>query len=78
VISDEAICKIVASVLPATATRGGVTPDMDLRADLGLDSVGLMSVVFLLDEEVDFDVFAHVQRFIEAQTVSDVIEVVRQ
>ena len=46
-VTDEAICRIVAT---ACATSG-VTPEMSLRGDLGIDSLGLMSVVFLLDEE---------------------------
>lgn len=78
VVTDEVICRIVASVLPAAVTRGGVAPGMDLRADLGMDSVGLMSVVFLLEEEVGIDAFAYVQQFIAAQRVADIIQIVRQ
>ena len=78
VISDETICRIIGSVLPARATRHGVLPDMDLRSDLGLDSVGLMSIVFLIEEEVGIDAFSYVQQFIEAQRVTDIIRIVRQ
>lgn len=78
VVTDETVCRIVASVLPADVTKAGVAPGMDLRADLGMDSVGLMSVVFLLEEEVGIDAFAYVQEFIEAQRVADLIQIVRK
>jgi acyl carrier protein len=51
---------------------------MSLRADLGIDSVGLMSIVFLLDEQAGVDAFSHVQAFISAEYVSDIITIVRQ
>lgn len=41
VVADETVCRIAASVLPADVTEAGVAPGMDLRADLGMDSVGL-------------------------------------
>lgn len=77
-VSDGAVCRIIGSVLGRPATGAGVAPEMDLRADLGLDSVGLMSVVFLLEEELGIAAFDHVQAFIEAQQVSDIIEIVRR
>jgi hypothetical protein len=51
---------------------------MSLRADLGIDSIGLMSVVFMLEEEAGIDAFSHVQQFIGAEYVADIIKIVRQ
>lgn len=76
-VTDEAICRIIGSAVPRAAATGGVTPSMSLRSDLGIDSVGLMSVVFLLEEQVGFDAFDYVQEFINAEYVSDIIAIVR-
>jgi hypothetical protein len=77
-LTDEAICRIIGSALPAAAARGGIEPGMALREDLGIDSVGLMSVVFVLEEQAGIDAFSYVQEFIGAQRVSDLITIVRQ
>lgn len=73
--TDERLCAIIGSVLPKSA---GITPAMDLRADLGIDSVGLMSIVFVLEEQVGIDSFGHVQEFVAAESVADIIEIVRK
>jgi acyl carrier protein len=65
-------------VLPKSASKGGVTPSMNLRSDLGIDSLALMSIVFVLEEQAGIDSFSHVQRFISAEHVSDIIDIVRQ
>jgi acyl carrier protein len=77
-ITEEAVCQTIGSVLPKSAAKGGVTPGMDLRADLGVDSIGLMSIVFVLEEQFGIDAFSHVQEFISAERVSDIIDIVRQ
>lgn len=77
VLSDEAICRIIESALPDELPRGGITATMDLR-DLGVDSLGLMSIVFLLEEHTGVDTFGYVQEFIEAERVSDIINIMRQ
>jgi acyl carrier protein len=77
-ITDEAICQVVRSVIPAAAAKGGVTPAMNLRTDLGVDSIGLMSIVFLIEEETGFDASGHVQDLMQVERVADIIRIVRQ
>lgn len=77
-ITDEVICKIIGSAISRSAAKSGVTPSMDLRADLGIDSVGLMSIVFVLEEQIGIDSFSHVQEFISAEHVSDIIAIVQR
>jgi acyl carrier protein len=72
-VTDEAICRIIATA----CARSGVTSEMSLRGDLGIDSLGLMSVVFLLEEKAGIDAFSNVQNFISAEYVSDIIKIVR-
>lgn len=75
--TDDRICQIIASALPRATAEGGVSPGMDLRGDLGIDSVALMSIVFVIEEKLGFDAFSHVQEFIDAQRVGDIIDIVR-
>ncbi|HYI62227.1 MAG TPA: acyl carrier protein [Acidimicrobiales bacterium] len=74
---DEGVCRIIGSAIPGAAARG-VTPSMRLRGDLDIDSIGLMSIVFLLEEETGIDVLDRVDDVIGAEYVSDIIEIVRQ
>lgn len=76
-LTDEAICQIIEGALPRVA-KGGVSSSMRLQADLGVDSIGLMSIVFLLEEKTGIDAFDHVQEFIGAHYVSDIIAIVRK
>jgi acyl carrier protein len=77
-VGDEALCRIIGSAIPQFTTRGPITPSMRLQADLGMDSVGLMTIIFLLEEEVGIDAFRYVREFISAEHVSDIIAIVRQ
>lgn len=74
---DEDICRIIESALPGPV-GGGVTPSSRLRADLDVDSIALMSIVFLLEEHTGVDVLDHVEDVIEAEHVSDLIAIVRR
>ncbi|HEV2377244.1 MAG TPA: acyl carrier protein [Streptosporangiaceae bacterium] len=77
-MTDEAICRLIGTVVGRAAGKSGVTAGMSLRSDLGLDSIGLMSVVFMLEEQTGIDAFSHVQEFVGAEYVSDIITIVRQ
>ena len=75
-VTEETVCKIIASVLPRSSVKGGVTPSMSLRGDLGIDSVGLMSIVFVLEDQAGVDTMNHLEEFIAAEYVRDIVAVV--
>lgn len=75
-VTAESVCTIIASVLPRSSVAGGVSPAMSLQADLGIDSVGLMSLIFVLEEQTGVDTLSRLDRFIEAEYVSDIVAVV--
>ncbi|MCT9008491.1 acyl carrier protein [Streptomyces sp. NPDC054766] len=77
-MSDDEICRLIASVISKAAAKKGVTPEKSLRGDLGIDSLGLMSIVFVLEEKAGIDAFSQVERFVGAEFVSDIIKIVRQ
>ncbi len=77
-VSDEAICAIIGSAVPRSVAKRGIAPAMSLRGDLGIDSVGLMSIAYVLEEQTHADIFGHVQELIGAELVSDIIKIVRE
>ncbi|WP_162890134.1 acyl carrier protein [Streptomyces olivoreticuli] len=77
-MSDDEICRIIASTIAQKAAKKGVSPEMSLRGDLGVDSLTLMSIVFVLEEKTGIDVFGRVEEFVRAESVADIIKVVRQ
>lgn len=77
-VTDDDICRIIGSVIPKAAAKAGITPSMSLRADLGIDSLALMSIVFVLEEKIGIDAFGKVDQFVGAERVSDIIKIVRQ
>jgi acyl carrier protein len=75
-VTAEAVCSIIAGTLPPATAKGGVTPSMSLRGDLGIDSMGLMSLVFVLEEQTGIDAMSCLDRFIAAESVADIVAVV--
>ncbi|MFC4589959.1 acyl carrier protein [Sphaerisporangium corydalis] len=68
-MTEDELCQIIAGVLPGK----DVAPHMSLRNDLGVDSIGLMSIVFVLEEQTGIDTTSHVMEFIEAEYVHDIV-----
>ncbi|GLZ51893.1 acyl carrier protein [Actinomycetospora sp. NBRC 106378] len=75
-VDESTVCSIIASVLPRASVQGGVEPSMSLQGDLGLDSVGLMSLIFVLEEQTGVDTMSCLERLIEAEYVRDVVDIV--
>ncbi len=76
-ITDDRICHIIGSAI-AHREEDGITPSMHLRHDLGIDSIGLMSIVYMLEEQMGVDVSTHVNEFVSAEHVFDIINIVRR
>jgi hypothetical protein len=76
-ITDRMICQIISTAI-THGKEEDIVPSMDLRRDLGIDSVGLMSIVYVLEEHTGMDAFRYIDEFIGAEYISDIIEIVRQ
>lgn len=53
---DEKILSIIAEAVPKKYKKAGITKDMRLLADLGIDSLGLAALVFRLEEAYGINV----------------------
>lgn len=75
-VTEESVCKIIASALPRSSAKGGVTPAMSLRTELGVDSFALMSIIFLLEDQTGIDAMSQMDKFISAEYVRDIVDLV--
>lgn len=75
---EKMVCETVQSSMGGSVPPGGVQPWMSLSSDLGLDSVGLMSLCFTLDQRLPGDLFQLADELFDAEKVSDLIDVTRR
>lgn len=75
---EELVVSAMQAGMPPPIPVGGVTPDMTLSTDLGLDSVGLMGICFLIDQQIPGELFDFAEELTEATTVIDIIRVARK
>ena len=47
---DEKILSLIAEAVPKKYKKAGITKDMRLLADLGIDSLGIAALIFRLEE----------------------------
>ena len=77
---DEKILSLIAEAVPKKYKKAGITKDMRLLADLGIDSLGVAALVFRLEEMYgisvdDIDFGANLSQM---RTVGDAIEMSRK
>lgn len=75
-ITATEICNIIGEAIGARPNS--VLPSTHLRDELGLDSVGLLSIAFIIETHTGIDAFTHAEAYIEAQSASDIIAIVKR
>ncbi|HLG88038.1 MAG TPA: acyl carrier protein [Alphaproteobacteria bacterium] len=55
---ERAVIATMREILPAEFRKAAITPEMRLQRDLGLDSLGIASLLFRLEEEFGLDLFS--------------------
>lgn len=68
----ERLCAVIERVFEDEVNLEGVTPESDLRADVGLNSIGMLYLAMELENE--FGVSFDNSDFGKLQKVSDVID----
>lgn len=54
---------------------GGIQGHLGIASDLGIDSIGLIGVCFLIDQELPGDLFTRVEELTAARTVDDLVAI---
>jgi acyl carrier protein len=73
---EATVLRLLLEVVPWQFARIPLTMDLSLQSDLGVDSMGKLSVAFRVEEEFGLDLSEHVGRVAEIRTVGDVVRFV--
>lgn len=68
---------LIREVLPRAMAGRSLALEDSLNADLAIDSLGLMSLAFRVEETFGIDVMAHADRIATVETVGDLVAFVR-
>jgi len=68
--------QLIREVLPRHLRDVILVNDLSLHGQLGIDSLGLMSLAFRLEEEFGIDLMEHADRVSAVNTVGDVVRLV--
>ena len=74
---EAAICDVVRGALPRKGRPVEISPSLDLRRQLDIDSIGLLSIIFTIEEKLGVDMFQYADRLADATLLSDLIAVAR-
>jgi acyl carrier protein len=70
---ESRVIEIVRPCLPAPRSAVALTCNSNLRTDLGIDSVGFMSVALRMVEVFELDASAAIEPLLAANTVEDLV-----
>ena len=68
---DKLIFNLIGEVLPFNRKNTVLNSGQSLTSDLGITSIGLMSLAFRLEEELDIDLMPHSDEYAELQTIQE-------
>lgn len=75
---SAAIERLLREVMPRSLQKVALQEAMSLHGELGIDSLGLMSLAFRLEEEFRLDLTQHAERVANLQTLGDLHRLVRE
>lgn len=68
---DKLIISLIGEVLPFNKKNAKIDSDQSLTLDLGITSIGLMSLAFRIEEELDIDLMPHSDEYSRLQTIEE-------
>jgi acyl carrier protein len=68
---DKVVMNLIGEVLPYNVQSSKIETSHSLMLDLGITSIGLMSLAFRLEEELDIDLMEHSDEYAELQTIEE-------
>jgi acyl carrier protein len=73
---DQRLEGLLREVMPRKLHKLELHAPMSLRGELGIDSIGLMSLALRLEEEFQLDVIAHADEIGNVNTIGDVRDLI--
>jgi acyl carrier protein len=75
---DSTLEGLVREVMPRRLHKLPLDGPRSLSGELGIDSIGLMSLALRIEEEFQIDLMQHADRFANVRTFGDVRELIDQ
>jgi acyl carrier protein len=69
------VLRIFARVVAPDVDRKRITLDAAFKTELRLDSLGLFSLVYRIEEAFGIDLFQHAEKLSEAELVREIVEI---
>jgi acyl carrier protein len=69
---EATLDKLVREVMPRRLHKLALDDALALQGELGIDSIGLMSLAFRIEEEFQIDLMQHTDRVAAVRTIGDV------
>lgn len=66
---------LIGARIPTYVTERTVTPEVNFREQLDIDSLGLLSIAFEIEAALGIDMFSYSERLAESRTVKDLIDI---
>lgn len=73
---EEVVYRLVHRCVRKADSGLCLSPDIDLRRQLEIDSIELISLISAIEQDLDVDLFSHADELAEAQSLADLIVVV--
>jgi acyl carrier protein len=74
---ETTIDRLVREVMPRRMHKLPLQETMSLRGELGIDSIGLMSLACRLEEEFQIDLMQHAEKVANIRTLGDIGHLIR-
>ena len=75
---EDKIVKLVKEVIPSRHAKGAKIDRDTALADLGVDSMGKVSLAFRIEEVLDVDLSQYAGNIAEFRTIGDVVSFVQE
>jgi acyl carrier protein len=75
---EATVLRLLREVIPWQIAKKEISLDSSLQHELGIDSLGKVSLAFRLEESCDLDLSAFADELADIRTVKDVLDVVRR
>jgi hypothetical protein len=72
---EAEVLRAFRQIMPRGTKPSQVVPGADFKSDLGVESIGLFSVIALIEENLNIDLFGRTKELAEARTIADVVRI---
>lgn len=72
---EKEVLRLFGQVVARDVDRQRITPEAAFKTELKLDSMGLISLVHLIEETFGIDLFSESENLAEAETIREVVDI---